>query len=187
MMMSLHYGILTYEGIFTTSVGFDPVIESYANFGYLGVMILAILMGFFLGWVTRLTINVPMLSFGFLFGVLVIGTILSSWNTMGVFVTSTWQSFLALAGLSLVMMDKLDNPVWKYYAAKLAEKLRLKGKDPKIEKVLKQAETATGRDSGVQGLSETEVVAGNGSLVAGSGTAPVPQRHERPKRFIYGK
>lgn len=191
MILSLHYGILSEEGIFKTSVGFDPVMEAYANYGFIGVLGLAVIMGFFLGWVTKLTINVPMLSFGFLFGVLVIGTVSSSWNTTGVFVTSTWQSFLALVGLSFLLMGKLENPVWKYYVIKLAEKLKFK-KDGKLKKILEEVEAVTERDSGVKGLSEKEGVAGDGSLVVGRAPAsisenasPVPQRHERPTRYVY--
>ena len=134
-ILSYRYGILQAEEMGKTSVGFDPIMEAYANFGYIGVFSLAVIMGFFLGWVTRLTIHVPMLSFGFMFGVLIISTVVASWNTMGVFVTSGWQSFLALCGLSLVLMHKQNNPVWKYYALKLAEKLKFK-KDPKLEKTL---------------------------------------------------
>ena len=212
MMLSLHYGILSEEGIWKTSVGFDPVMEAYANYGYLGVLVLAVIIGFFLGWATRLTIHVPMLSFGFMFGVLIIGTTISSFNTMGVYVTSTWQSFLALAALSLVLMSKENNPVWKYYAQKLAEKLRLRP-DPKLTKTLDEVSSVLKkedqsrdigygisdieRDSGVQGLREEKKE--EAGLGLGLGTSPNPQspipdptataavRHERPKRFVYGE
>jgi hypothetical protein len=206
MLLSLRYGILSEEGIYTTSVAFDPVMEAYANYGYIGVVVVAVVMGFFLGWVTRMTIHVPMLSFGFMFGVLVIGTVVSSWNTMGVFVTSLWQSFLALAALSMVLMSKENNPVWKYYAMKLAEKLRLKP-DPKLAKTLaevnavlreeEQAAVAEEGDSGVQGSRDQGGVAGAGSLVAGgspssnsglpSANEAAPVRNDRPKRFVYGE
>ena len=197
MILSLHYGILDEVGIWKTSVAFDPIMEAYANYGFLGVLILAVVFGFFIGWVTRLTIHVPMLSFGFLFGVQVIASVVSSFNTAGVFVTSTWQAFLALCGLSLVLMSKQNNPVWKYYALKLAEKLKFKS-DAKLRKTLQEVERVLmqeeSRDSGVKGLSESEVVAGNGSLVAGSvptsiseNPSTVQQKHERPTRFVYGK
>ena len=159
MMLSLHYGILDQEGIWATSVAFDPVMEAYANYGFLGVAVLAVVMGFFLGWATRLTIHVPMLSFGFLFGVLVIAAVIGSFNTTGVFVTVLWQSFLALAGLSLVLMGKQNNPVWKYYAIKLAEKLRFK-KDPKIEKTFREMQDL---------LQQNGVPAGAGIQDSGSG------------------
>ena len=136
----------------------------------------------------------PILSFGFMFGVLVIGTTISAWNTTGVFVTSTWQAFLALCGLSLVLMSKQNNPVWKYYALKLAEKLRFK-KDPKLMKTLEEVEevlkTGGGRSPSTQGLGGREApVAGvspssNSGLPSANEVAPV--RNERPKRFVYGE
>jgi len=185
MMLSLHYGILDMEGIWFTSVAFDPVMEAYANYGFLGVAVLAVVMGFFLGWTTRLTVHVPMLSFGFLFGVLVIAAVIGSFNTTGVFVTVLWQSFLALAGLSLVLMGKQDNLVWKYYAIKLAEKLRFK-RDRKTEKSFEEAQRVLKKE-------EAEGVAGNESLATGSAPASISEkpstdlvRHERPTRFVYG-
>ncbi len=176
MMLSLHYGLLDSEGIWRTSIAFDPIMESYANFGFLGVLSLAVIMGFFLGWVTRLTINVPMLSFGFLFGVLIIGTLAGSWNTLGVFVTSAWQSFLALAGLSLVLMRKDNNPVWRFYASKLAEKLRLKGNDPNAKKLLQEEADEIG--------NRESVVSDPPSSIS-QNPSPAPQTHERPTRFVY--
>jgi hypothetical protein len=125
---------------------------------------------------------------------------------MGVFVASLWQSFLALAALSMVLMSKENNPVWKYYAMKLAEKLRLKP-DPKLAKTLaevnavlreeEQAAVAEEGDSGVQGSRDQGGVAGAGSLVAGgspssnsglpSANEAAPVRNDRPKRFVYGE
>ena len=209
MILSLQYGILGEEALRKTSVAFDPVMEAYANYGYLGVLVLAVIIGFFLGWATRLTIHVPMLSFGFMFGVLIIGTAISSFNTMGVYVTSTWQSFLALAALSLVLMSKENNPVWKYYAQKLAEKLRLRP-DPKLTKTLDEVSSVLKkedqsrdigygisdieRDSGVKGLrEEKKEEAGLGLGISPNPQSPIPDpaataavRHERPTRFVYG-
>jgi hypothetical protein len=192
MMLSLHYGILDEEGIWRTSVAFDPLMEAYANFGFIGVGALAVVMGFFLGWATRLTIHVPMLSFGFLFGVLIIGTLGGSWNTMGVYITSTWQSFLALAGLSFLLMGKQGNPVWKYYAIRLAEKLKLKGKDPNLEALLKELEAGTRLNSEDRGQraeagDRESAVDGQGSVVGGSNEVKATVFHNRPTRFVYGK
>jgi len=188
MLLSLHYGILDEVGIFMTSVGFDPVIEAYANFGYLGVGVLAILFGLFIGMATRMTINVPMLSFGFLFGVQVIAVLVASWNTAGVLVTSLWQSFLALLGLSIFLMSKQNNPVWKYYTIKLAEKLRFK-KDPKNENSFREVQDL---------LQQSGVPVGAGTQDSGSGipvssedaasdfSAPGQEKHVRPTRYVYG-
>ncbi len=198
MILSLHYGILDEVGIWKTSVAFDPIMEAYANYGFLGVAVLAILFGFFIGWSTRLTIHVPMLSFGFLFGVQVIASVVASFNTAGVFVTTVWQSFLALCGLSLFLMSKQNNPVWKYYALKLAEKLKFK-KDPKLEKTSQEVEATVGATTGygLQAAGDTGQINGLGIEDRGLGDASkaesemrkaeaAPVRHERPTRFVYG-
>jgi hypothetical protein len=203
IILSLHYGILDFEGAMKTSIAFDPVMEAYANFGYLGVLILAVIMGFFIGGVTRLTIHVPMLSFGFLLGVQTVAVLISSFNTAGVFVTSMWQAFLALCGLSLVLMNKQNNPVWKYYALKLTEQLKF-NKDAKNKKALEEAlrieneknikngisdivDNAAG--SGMRhgaGNNQESVVSGHPSSISG-GQSTDSVRHERPTRFVYGE
>ena len=199
IILSAHYGILSGENLFQTSVGFDPVMEAYANFGFIGVGLAAVIFGFLMGGVTRLTINVPMLSFGFLFGVQLIAVLVGSWNTAGVLITSLWQAFLALVGLSFVLMSKQNNPVWKYYAMKLAEKLRFK-KDPKIEKAVQEMEAVAAATTGygLQAAGDTRQINGLGIEDRGLGdsskaesenrkeeTAPV--MHQRPTRFVYGK
>jgi len=203
MILSLQYGILSGEAVWKTSVGFDPVMEAYANFGFLGVLVLAVIFGFFVGWTTRLTIHVPMLSFGFLFGVQVIACLIGGWNTAGVLVTTVWQAFLALLGLSLVLMSKQNNPVWKYYAIKLAEKLKFK-KDPKLEKtlgevkeILKAEDQSKDKGYGISDIGREEGKAESGpTSLQTSPTREELRRveeetgsvmHERPTRFVYGK
>jgi hypothetical protein len=189
IILSLQYGILSGEAVFKTSVAFDPVMEAYANFGFLGVLVFAVVFGFFIGWSTRLTIHVPMLSFGFLFGVQVVSCLMGTWNTTGVLVTAIWQSFLALLGLSFVLMGKQNNPVWKFYAIKLAEKLKLK-KDPKLIKAFEEVnEVLSAEDGGL-------VAEGGPTSLQTSQTREelrrveeekAPVTHKRPKRFIYGE
>ena len=112
MILSLHYGLLDYEGIFKTSIGFDPIVEGYANYGYLGVLGTAVAMGLLIGFITYLGNGVPLLSYRFLLAVLVLAGLIGSTNTVGVMVTVTWQSFLALSAVGLVMMKKIPNPLF---------------------------------------------------------------------------
>jgi hypothetical protein len=162
MMLSLHYGILDTEGIWRTSVAFDPVMEAFANFSYMGVFILAIIMGSFIGCSTRMTIHVPMLSMGFLYGVLVIAAVIGSFNTAGVFVTVLWQSFLSLLGLSFLMMVKKENPIWKIYAQEKKEK--------------------DGTEIALVGGSEEKDNASNLAM-----NNLEMEKRRRPKRFVYGE
>ena len=208
MILALRYGFVTEESVWFVSVAFDPIIEAYANYGFLAVLVLAVVFGFFIGWATRLTIHVPMLSFGFLFGVQVVAASISSFNTAAVYITTVWQAFLALLALSLILMHKANNPVWKYYAMKLAAKLRKKP-DPKLEKTLAEVNSVLSQEeqqkaethSGDRGYGISDIGSPKGSGIQDSGVRPAPNpqspipdpaaaaavRHERPTRFVYGE
>ena len=201
MMLALRYGFVTEESMWFVSVAFDPIIEAYANYGFVAVAVLAVVFGFFIGWATRLTIHVPMLSFGFLFGVQVVAASIASFNTTAVYITSVWQAFLALVAMSFVLMRKGNNPVWKYYALKLAEKLRRKGPDPKLQKTLEEVNSVLAKDErqkdigyGISDMGgEKAKDGGQESVVSGRPTSisenpsTVQQKHERPTRFVYGE
>ena len=126
-----------------------------------------------------------MLSFGFLFGVQSIAVLISSFNTAGVFVTSMWQAFLALVVLSFFLMHKANNPVWKYYALKLVEKLKFKS-DAKTKKAL---EEALQNEESAEELRIGDSGSGDSSKAERENrkekTAAV--MHERPIRFVYGE
>ncbi|NBU73329.1 MAG: hypothetical protein EBS53_18130, partial [Bacteroidetes bacterium] len=84
-------------------------------------------------------------------------------NTGGVFVTTIWQSFLALATFSLLLMRTVPNPL--YVRAGAGRKMEAQSeRDPTSLKASPTREE----------LRRVE-----------SEAAQV--RHERPKRFVYGK
>ncbi|NBU73561.1 MAG: hypothetical protein EBS53_19320, partial [Bacteroidetes bacterium] len=66
------YGYLQIEELSQTSIGFDLMIEAYANYGIPGILGLAVILGLFFGWMGNLSHGVPLLSFRFLFGVAVL-------------------------------------------------------------------------------------------------------------------
>ena len=163
MIMAVHYGILTVDRLWSTSIGFDLVIEAFANYGYTGVTGLAVVMGLFLGLISLMTTGVPLFSFRYLMAILVLSAIVGSNNTMGVFVTTAWQGFLALCTLSLVCMQSIPNPM----CAK-PEALRKAG-DGVSEDMGGNSEASSSM-SGPPLKNETTLV-----------------RHERPTRFVYGQ
>lgn len=160
-ILGYQYEFLTLEELGKTSIGFDLMTEAFANYGYLGVGILAVLLAVFYGWVGRQSIGVPLLALRFLFAVLVLSGTLSSNNTMGVFVTTLWQSTLALLTLGLLLTKKLPNPLYV------------------------QANGTQAKDIG-SARSERREVEGNGQPSAANLT-DAPVRHERPMRFVYGE
>ena len=125
-------------------------------------------MGLFLGLTTLMTTGVPLFSFRFLMAVLVLSAIVGSNNTMGVFVTTTWQGFLALFSLSLVIMQTIPNPLYAKPGA-----LREMGAQSERERERECDPTTLQASPTREELRRVE-----------SESAAV--RHERPKRFVYG-
>jgi hypothetical protein len=193
-ILAYYYEFLTLEGLSKTSVGFDLLSESYANFGYVGMGFLAVFLGIFYAWVGRLSIGVPLLSLRFLFAVLVLSGTFSSNNTMGVFVTTLWQSSMVLLTLGMLLTKKMPNPL--YVQAKVAP-----AKDPGLGASGK-GQVAGGGPTSLQASQTREelrrvqdevATGGQGSVVGGhpstisEGPSTNSVRHERPKRFVYGK
>ena len=169
MILSVYYGFLEQEKIFQTSIAFDPIIEAYANFGYAGVFFIATIMGAIIGITTNLTTRVPMLSFRFLAGVQLMATLLASFNTAGVLVTSLWQSLISLVLLSFVLMKKMPNPLFA-----------------KPESVRRLSDGEDGlADHGSGGVRSEN----DGRSVTKSSIPALAEqgqlRHERPHRYIY--
>ena len=106
-VLAVQYGIMDADDETGTSVGFGLISEALANFGYLGCLVVAILLGTASGWVTRWCMSVPIMSFRFLFGVLCLSSAFQVEYTAGVLVTSLFQSAVALAVIALAFMRVL--------------------------------------------------------------------------------
>ncbi|MBA2743753.1 MAG: hypothetical protein H0U43_05510, partial [Chthoniobacterales bacterium] len=61
-LLNIHYGFQTREATETTTVGFGLLNEAFANFGFIGIAGLAVVMGGFYGIVGRLARTAPILS-----------------------------------------------------------------------------------------------------------------------------
>lgn len=175
LILSVRYGLLDEDTMLKTSIGFDPVIEGYANFGYWGVAITAILLGAVVGTVTYFGCGVPILSYRFLLAVLVLSGLFASNNTVGVMLTTIWQSFLALTVVALVMMKKLPNPLWmRMQWASFQQDRRTRG--------VRRNSPEPAPTPAPLAVEPAEVP----SRLAPE-HSPSPERHARPERFIYGK
>lgn len=109
VLLSTRYGLQTLEQTETTSIAWGLVPEAYANFGYVGVVGLAIVLAVFYSFITNLTRDVPMTSLRFVLGLLVMGAALKA-DTMGVFVTSQFQGMMGVSLAALVLMKSQPNP-----------------------------------------------------------------------------
>ena len=106
-VLAVQYGITEREDETGTSIGFGLISEAYANFGYLGCVMVALALGAASGWITRWSMNVPIMSFRFLIGVISLSAAFQVEYTAGVLVSSIFQTTAALAVVAVVFMRLL--------------------------------------------------------------------------------
>ncbi len=105
VLLNLHYELqASREDAAVTSIGWGLLSEAYANFGYWGVAALAVLLGWSFGALSAWGANSPVLSFRFLCNLLVLALCFNTEISTGAFLASLYQSFLALVGVSLLLM-----------------------------------------------------------------------------------
>ena len=71
-LLNIHYGLQRREDTRTTTIGWGIFNEAYGNFGYAGLIGLALIVGATLGAYARWTRDVPELSVRFLIAVVVL-------------------------------------------------------------------------------------------------------------------
>lgn len=103
-MMSVHYGLKTYEDTFTTSIAWGLLQEAYANFGWLGVMSLGYLLGNLYGSVTQWAAGVPETSYRFLVSLVFVQLALKTELTLGSFITILTQLLILCFLLRIFFM-----------------------------------------------------------------------------------
>ena len=108
-MLTINYGVQEAYSIGSTSIAWGLIAEAYANFGYLGVVLLAVLLALFYTYFARLTFGVPMTSLRFVLGLLVMGASVKS-DTMALFVTSQFQAIVGVSFAALFLMRRQANP-----------------------------------------------------------------------------
>lgn len=104
-LLNVYFGIQSREETENTTVGWGLFNEAYANFGYFGPPMLAVVLGLFFGWATRYSMGCPVNSFQGLFAIIVMNTSYQTEYSSGVFVTVLFQSLVSLIGLRYVIMQ----------------------------------------------------------------------------------
>lgn len=105
-MLNVYFGLQTEEESEHTTVGFGLLNEAFANFGYFGIAGLAVLVGFFCGWVERMATGVPLLSFRGLFAVIVAAEAFQVEHAAGVVAGVFFQQIVALIIIAVIFMRK---------------------------------------------------------------------------------
>ncbi|MBE9175011.1 hypothetical protein IQ225_06265 [Synechocystis salina LEGE 06155] len=104
--LNIHYGRQTRADTSTTTIGWGLLNESYANYGWGGSTALGIILGAIYGWLTRLSINLPILSSESLFGILFLAFAFQTEWTAGVYVAALAQSSFMVLLIAILFMEK---------------------------------------------------------------------------------
>lgn len=109
VMLTVNYGLQTIEQTASTSIGWGLLPEAYANFGYIGIAGLAVVLAIFYALITNLTVGVPMTSLRFVLGLLIMAAATRA-DTMGVFITTQFQGIVGVSLAAMVLMRRQRNP-----------------------------------------------------------------------------
>jgi len=129
IMLSVNYGLLEAGPVHDVSIGWNLVAEAYANYGYLGVFVIAVFIGLLYGTVSNLTAGVPLTSFRFVSGLIVLAGVTND-NSLGVFLTMQFQGVVGVALASIFLMRRQPNP----FAGQVEEVTRPRDQETKRPK-----------------------------------------------------
>lgn len=120
--MNIHFGLQTREETMVTTIGWGMINEAYANFGTLGVIAIGLLVGAATGWISYYSQGYPFLSFRSLVAILILSSTFQTEHSLGVLVTSLFQSFVGLLTFSFVFMRNMPTAEWiRFFRARTAE------------------------------------------------------------------
>ena len=108
--LSIYYGLQTREGTETSTIAWGPLIEAYANFGMLGVIGLAVLVGVVNGAVAKAAAGVPVVSLRMLVAIVFTAMALQVEWTAGVYVSALFQALVIIGAASFVLMQRRRLP-----------------------------------------------------------------------------
>jgi hypothetical protein len=106
-LLNIHYGNQTYESAQVTSIGWGMLNEAFANFGYLGCLGLAVVLGSFYGTMTRWSVGLPLTSVPALVGVFTVSFAIQTEMTAAIFITSYAQGLFALLVLAWLFAERI--------------------------------------------------------------------------------
>jgi hypothetical protein len=102
--LSIYYGLQTREGTETSTIAWGPLIEAYANFGLIGVIGLAVVVGVVNGAVAKAAAGVPIVSLRMLVAIVFTAMALQVEWTAGVYVSALFQALVIICAASFVLM-----------------------------------------------------------------------------------
>ena len=115
--LSIYYGLLTREGTETTTIAWGPLIEAYANFGMMGVVGLALVVGMVNGAVAKAAAGVPIVSLRMLVAIVFTALALQVEWTAGVYASALFQALVIICAAGFVLMRPRQLPSFRLRTA----------------------------------------------------------------------
>lgn len=106
-ILAIYSGLMRKEEVNHFAIGFGFLTEAYANFGWPGMAVLAVLLGALLGQVTRWSAGAPVISLRGTFALLALVMCLQTETTAGVAVSALFQQSVVLLALACALMRPL--------------------------------------------------------------------------------
>jgi hypothetical protein len=106
-ILAVYTGMMREQEVIHFNIGFGLLVEAYANFGWAGVVGLAVLLGALLGQLTRWSSGAPVISFRGTFALLVLVACLQTETTAGLVVSALFQQSMVLVTLACTLMRPL--------------------------------------------------------------------------------
>lgn len=106
--LSIYYGLQSAEATSSTTIGFGMIAEAYANFGFLGVGLLAFVLGAFYKTIQVRTADSPLLSSAGLFLIVLMAWSFQTEWPMSLWLSSMFQACVTILGIPMILRQVLN-------------------------------------------------------------------------------
>jgi hypothetical protein len=106
-VLAVYTGIVRKEDSGRVAIGFGYLAEAYANFGWTGMVFLAIILGALLAQLTRWSLGAPVISFRGSLAILVLVACFQTESTAGGSLSALFQQSIVLVALGCALMRLL--------------------------------------------------------------------------------
>ncbi len=94
-LLNVRYGILSSQGVTATAIGWGPIAEGYANFGYSGVIIVGLILGLIMGEFSRRSVGANAMSLRMLLAIVAIMTMINLEADLSYLLVNLFQASMA--------------------------------------------------------------------------------------------
>lgn len=101
--LAIYYGLQREEDTLNTTIGFGMIAEAYANFGFMGVGLLAFALGIFYKIVQLRTADSPLLSSAGLFLIVLMAWSFQTEWPMSLWLSSMFQACVTIIGIPMIL------------------------------------------------------------------------------------